>query len=66
MKRIHIMRLAAAGSVSKMPAGIGRAIAGVAHGLAALNRQLDEARARRDRVNEFCESVDRAYWIYLR
>ena len=34
--------------------------------LAELNARVDEGRALRDRSNEACHAVDRAFWIYLR
>jgi hypothetical protein len=32
----------------------------------ALNGRIDEARARRDRVNQQSGTVDSAFWIFLR
>jgi len=34
--------------------------------IAQIGARLDEQRARRDRMNQGNETVDSAYWIYLR
>jgi|GEM_PF-2568642 len=66
MNVFAVRRIAAVESTSSLRHRIGRNFRRAAELLAALNASVDDGRARRDRANQGNDTVDRAFWIYLR